>query len=262
MTELEYWTQQIVKGRISRREFMGRTAALSVTTALASTMLSDAGVAATPKQGGSARFGLGQGATTDTLDPAGYPDLGSQVPFWGAMSNSLTEIDAKGNIVGDVAESMEPADGAKTWVFKIRKGVTFHNGKTLTPDDVIASYRHHMGPDSKSAAKTFLNAVTDIKADGPDMVIFTLSNGNADWPYIGADYHIAMLPAKADGSADWQSGVRTGPYVFGHWEPGVRAELKRNPNYHKPGKPHFDEVTFLTLADVTARTNALISAQP
>jgi len=261
MTELEYWTRQIVKGRISRREFMGRAAALGVTTALASTMLSEAGVAATPKQGGSARFGVGQGATTDTLDPTGYPDLGSQLPFSGAMSNSLTEIDAKGNITGDVAESMEPADGAKTWVFKIRKGVTFHNGKTLTPDDVIASYRHHMGPDSKSAAKTFLNAVTDIKADGPDTVIFTLSNGNADWPYICADYHITMLPAKADGSADWQSGVRTGPYVFGHWEPGVRAELKRNPNYHKPGKPHFDEVTFITLADVTARTNALITGQ-
>src|SRR5882672_7368071 len=122
MTELEYWTRQIVKGRISRREFMGRAAALGVTTALASTMLSEAGVAATPKQGGSARFGLAHGATTDTLDPAGYPDTGTQVPFWGAMSNSLTEVDAKGNITADLCESMEPADGGSTWVFKLRKG--------------------------------------------------------------------------------------------------------------------------------------------
>ncbi len=261
MTELEYWTQQIVKGRISRREFMGRAAALGITTALASTMLSEAGVAETPKQGGSAKFGLAHGATTDTGDPAAYPDTATQVPFSGSMSNSLTEVDAKGNVLPDVVESMEPADDAKSWIFKIRKGVTFHNGKSLTPADIIASYRHHMGPNSKSAVKSLLKAVTDIKADGPDTVVFTLTGGNADWPYICSDYHIPIMPANADGSADWQSNVRTGPFIFSNWNPGVRAELKRNPNYHKPGKPHFDEVTFLSLADVTARTNALTTGE-
>ncbi len=85
MTELEYWTQQIKQGRISRREFMGRASALGLTIALASTLLTEAGVAQTPKKGGSARFGLAQGATTDTMDPAGYPDMGTQVPFWGSM---------------------------------------------------------------------------------------------------------------------------------------------------------------------------------
>jgi len=68
------------------------------------------------------------------------------------MSNSLTEVDADGTSRPDVVESMEPTDDAKSWNFKIRKGVTFHNGKDLTADDVIASYRHHMGADSKSAA--------------------------------------------------------------------------------------------------------------
>src|SRR5882724_3965262 len=256
MTELEYWTQQIKKGRINRREFLGRAAALGVTTALATTMLADAGVAATPKKGGSAKFGLAHGATTDTLDPASYPDTATQVPFWGGMSNSLTEVDADGNITPDVVESMEPTDDAKSWIFKIRKGVTFHNGKDLTADDVIASYRHHMGADSKSAAKS-LAAVSDIKADGKGTVVFNLSGANADFPYICSDYHIPIMPVKPDGTADWQSGVRTGPFVFGAWEPGVRASLKRNPNYHKEGKPYFDEVEFLSIADVAARTNAL-----
>jgi len=106
MTELQYWTNQIKEGRISRREFMGRAAALGVTTALATTMLSQAGIGAEPKKGGSAKFGLAHGATTDTMDPGNYLDTGTSVPFWGAMSNSLTEVDAKGNIVGDLAESM------------------------------------------------------------------------------------------------------------------------------------------------------------
>src|SRR5437667_1431515 len=166
MTELEYWTLQIQKGRISRREFMGRTAALGVTTALATTLLSQAGVAAEPKKGGSFKGGLAHGATTDTGDPAAYPDTATQVPFGGGMSSYLTEVDAKGNIVGDAAESFEPSDKAATWVFKLRKGVTFHNGKDLTADDVIASYRHHMGKDSKSAVKSVLAPIKDIKADG------------------------------------------------------------------------------------------------
>lgn len=261
MTELEYWTQQIAKGKINRREFFGRAAALGVTTALATSLLAEAGVAAEPKNGGSAKFGLAHGATTDTGDPAGYPDTATQVPFWGGMSNSLTEVDAKGNIVADVVEAMEPSNGAATWAFTIRKGVTFHNGKSLTPADIIASFQHHMGANSKSAAKSLLKSIKDLKADGADKVIFTLDGPNADWPYICSDYHLPIMPANPDGSADWQSNVRTGPFVFKHWEPGVRAELTKNPNYHKSGKPHFDEVTFLSLSDLTARTNALTTGQ-
>ena len=200
-------------GKASRREFIQFALAAGIGVAAAETMFGEA-VAATPKQGGSARFGLAHGATTDTLDPAGYPDTGTQVPFWGAMSNSLTEVDAKGNITADLVESMEPVDGAKTWRFKLLKGVTFHNGKSFTAEDVIASYRYHMGPNSKSAAKSLLQAVTDIKADGPDTVVFSLTGGNADFPYICSDYHIPILPAKPDGTADWQSGIRTGAFVF------------------------------------------------
>ena len=89
------------KGKVSRREFVQFALATGIGVAAAETMFIDA-VRAAPKQGGSARFGLAHGATTDTLDPAGYPDTGTQVPFWGAMSNSLTEVDAKGNITADL----------------------------------------------------------------------------------------------------------------------------------------------------------------
>jgi peptide/nickel transport system substrate-binding protein len=261
MTELQYWTNQIKEGRISRREFMGRAAALGVTTALATTMLSQAGIGAEPKKGGSAKFGLAHGATTDTMDPGNYLDTGTSVPFWGAMSNSLTEVDAKGNIVGDLAETMEPSSDTKQWVFSLRKGLTFHNGKDVTANDVVASFRHHMGKDSKSAAKSLLESVSDIKADGKERAVFTLAGPNADFPYLVSDYHIPIMPAKEDGTADWDSKVRTGAFVFESWEPGIRAKLKRNPNYHKSGMPHFDDVEFLSITDVVARNNALISGE-
>src|SRR6516162_8071253 len=188
MTELEYWTRQIVQGRISRREFFGRAAALGVSTALATTLLSQAGVAASPKRGGSAKFGLAHGSTTDSGDPAAYPDTATQIPFWGAMSNSLTIVDAKGDVKPDLAASFESSDKASKWVFRLVKDVT--------AEDVVASFRHHMGADSKSAIKAVLKQVKELKADDKTTVVVELEGGNADFPYIASDYHLPIMPAK------------------------------------------------------------------
>ena len=71
----------------------------------------------------------------------------------------MTEVDNDGQLVGELAESYE-SDDAKKWVFNLRKGVEFHNGKTMTSQDVIASFGHHRGDDSTSAAKGLLTAVS------------------------------------------------------------------------------------------------------
>jgi peptide/nickel transport system substrate-binding protein len=260
MSELEYWKSRLEGGKVSRREFIGRATALGLTTALATTLAGKIAGAA-PKKGGSAKFGLAHGATTDSLDPGTWPDTFMQTAFWGSTYNGLTEVDTKGNIIGDLAESIEPAKGATQWVFKLRKGVTFHNGKDLTSADVVASFNHHRGENSKSAAKSVLGPIADIQPDGAQTVIFTLKDASADFPYLTSDYHIPILQAKADGSADWQSGIGTGAYVLEKFEPGVSAKGKRNPNYHKSGLPYFDDVEFLALTDVTARTNALTTGE-
>jgi len=250
---------QIGRGRISRRDFV-QLAIAGGTSAAAASGLYTRTAQAQPKSGGTAKFGLAHGSATDTLDPASWPDTFTQTAFWGAMSNSLTEVDAKGEVQPDLAESFEAADGAKRWIFKLRKGATFHDGKSVTPEDVIASIQHHRGADTKSAAKSLLEAIADIKADGPDTVAFILKEGNADFPYVVSDYHLPIMPAK-DGKADWQSGVRTGAFVFDSFQPGVSAKLKRNPNYYKQGKPYLDAVEFLAITDVVARTNALMAGE-
>jgi peptide/nickel transport system substrate-binding protein len=263
MNELKFkigLVQKLIgQGRISRRDFIQLGLAAGLTIAAADKLFITT-ARAQPKQGGFAKFGLAHGATTDNLDPAGYPDTFTQTAFWGAMSNSLTEVDAKGNIQPDLAESFEPSNSAVTWIVKLRKGATFHNGKAVTSDDVVASIRYHMGEASKSAAKTLLDSVTDIKADGPDTVIFTLKSGNADFPYILSDYHFVIMPSS-DGKADWQSGVRTGAFVLENFEPGVSAKLKRNPNYFKNGRPYLDQVEFIAIGDVAARMNAITTGE-
>jgi peptide/nickel transport system substrate-binding protein len=80
MWDLEQMKSLAAAGRITRREFVQLSLAAGMTIAAAESTFVDA-VAATPKQGGSARFGLPHGSTTDTLDPAGYPDTATQIPF-------------------------------------------------------------------------------------------------------------------------------------------------------------------------------------
>ena len=63
----------------------------------------------------------------------------------------------------------------------------------------------------------------------------------------------------ADGKADWKNYIGTGGYVLDSFEPGVRAFLKRNPNYWKNGRAHFDEVELISIADFNARQSALVS---
>ena len=243
------------KGRVSRRDFVQLAMAAGLTATAANAMFVKA-VRAEPKKGGTLKVGLAHGATTDSLDPGLYYDQWTGTAFWGTLSNSLTELDTKGNAVPDLAESFEPSDGAKKWVFKLRKGLTFHDGKTVTSDDVVASIMHHSSEGTKSAAKSLLEPVASVKADGPETVVFELKGGNADFPYIVSDYHIPIMPAK-DGKADWQSGVRTGPYSLEKFEPGVTATFKKNPNYFKSDKAWFDNVEMLSIKDTTARTNAL-----
>jgi peptide/nickel transport system substrate-binding protein len=256
MEKLKLAEKLVGRGKVSRRQFVQLALAAGFTAATAQTMFVKA-ARAEPKKGGSFRLGVGHGATTDSLDPATYPDQFTGTMGWGATGNSLTELNAKGEPVPDLAESFEPADDAKKWIFKLRKGVTFHNGKNVTAEDVVTSYRHHMGPDSKSAAKSILAAITDLKADG-DNVIFTLNAGNADFPFLASDYHTPIMPT-VDGKSDWQSGIKTGPFKLVKFEPGVSAKMVRNENFYKD--VWFDEFEMLCIPDVAARTAALTAGE-
>ncbi len=257
MSELKYYSNLLTLGKISRREFMGRAVALGATTALAASMAGKAAMAAEPKKGGRFRLALTGGATSDDIDPATTLDTYMINVLFGQLRNCLTEISEDGELIGELAESWEASDDATIWTFKLRQGVEFHNGKTMDANDVVESINHHRGEDSKSAAKGIIEPIVDIKSDGNDTVVITLSGGNADLPYLISDYHLLICPAKSEGGIDWQSGVGTGGFALDSYEPGVRTLTKRNPNYWKEGRAHFDEVETLFIADVAARTSAL-----
>ncbi|WP_421874999.1 ABC transporter substrate-binding protein [Pacificispira sp.] len=244
------------RGELSRRGFI--VAALGA--GVASTTVFghvDRVQAATPKKGGRFRQALTGGGSGDTMDPAQILDSYMINVSSGMLRNNLTEIGSDGQLTGELAESWEATPDAATWTFKLRQGVEFHNGKTLEAADVVASLNHHRGDDTDSAAKGIVSAITDIKADGKDTVVFTLSGGSADFPFLMSDYHLGICPAKDDGTIDWESGVGTGGYSLVSFDPGVRTVVKRNPNYWKEGRAHFDEVESLFVPDSNARNTGL-----
>jgi len=234
-------TQRLAKGGISRRQFVSSMLAAGIVLPTALTMASDA-VAMTPKKGGKLRHATGYGGTTDTINPATSSNGYTQNIIY-SRGNHLTEIGQDGVLRGELAESFEPSDDAKSWIFNLRKDVTFHNGKTLTADDVIATFNIHRGEDTTSAAKALVTAVTDIKKDGDNRVIFEMEAGNADFPFLVSDYHFMIMASDGEGNVNVEAQDNsTGGYMLSEYEAGVRANFKRNPGYWKENSAHFDEV--------------------
>lgn len=258
MSELDRMDRLAASGRMSRRDFVQRAAFFGLAAGVASSRF-DQALAATPQSGGTYRQALTGGGTGDVLDPAQTLDSYMINVSSGQLRNCLTEVGPDGQLRGELAENWEASDDATEWRFNLRQGVEFHNGKSLSAEDVIASFNHHRGEDTSSAAKGLVTQIQDISADG-GTVVFKLEGGNADFPFIVSDYHLVICPS-ADGGIDWQSGVGTGGYALESFEPGVNTVVKRNPNYWKENAAFFDSVENLFISDVAARTNALRSKE-
>lgn len=244
-------------GAITRRSFLSTAAAAGLSAAAVSLLPGRA--AAEPRKGGHFKLGIGSGATTDSLDPGTYADNYMQ-SVGHSLHGFLTEVTNTGDLAAELAESWEPSDDAKVWVFRLRKGVEFHNGKELRAEDVVASINYHRGEKSTSAAKSIVDPIVDIRADDQHTVVMTLEGGNADFPFLLSDYHLPIMPSK-DGSVDPTSGVGCGAYVLETFQPGVRTLVKKNPTYWRSDRGWFESVEFLAIADVAARTTALMTGQ-
>ena len=108
---------------ISRRRFAGGAAALTLAAPFLPLAFSTgSALAATPKQGGTARIAINDGTQTDSYDPAGWQTSFTQIVFGGALCNALTELAVDGSATPDLAESYTASGDLTTWTFKLRAG--------------------------------------------------------------------------------------------------------------------------------------------
>ena len=243
-------------GNVSRRDFLQQTGALGLASAIPSALIGGSAQAATPRRGGHLRVATVQGSSTDRLDPTQLTSGHTNFLFY-AMHNCLTEVGPDGRLAPLLAESFEPGADPSEWIFKLRTGVEFHNGKSLTANDVIASLDRHRGDASASAMKSFMEEIVSMTSDGDHVVKLKLKSPSVDFPVILSASSLSILPAK-DGRIE-TFDIGNGAYMLEEFEPGQYSRLKRNPNYYLSDRAFVDSAEILTIADSTARQNALVT---
>lgn len=241
--------------RISRRAAIGGISAAMATTAAGVWLPRHASAEYAPRRGGNLRVAGHSSSANDTLDPARY-SLSTDFIRGYTCYNNLTRLDDQAQPVPDLAESFEPGADPSVWIFHLRKGVEFHNGKTLGPDDVIFSLMRHADESVGSAASGLGSQIKEVRADGPNKVVVDLTGPNADFPIVVATPHFAITPA---GTTVFSAGIGTGPFKIKEFTPGVRSISIRNENYFRDGRPYVDSIEFFGISDANARLNALLS---
>ena len=254
--QLDFLAREVVRGRMDRRKFLGRAGALGVSAAAASTLLGSAVYAAGPK-GGTIRVGVKGGSTSATLDPALANNQTDQqvMRLWG---DQLVDLAPDGGLENRLAEEYSANDDASVWKFKIRQGVEFSNGKTVTPEDARATIERHAGKGSKSGALGLLKGIKSMSADN-DTFTVELDGPNADLPYMLASIYLQIQPNG--GNDDPNAAIGAGAYVLKDHEMGVSFNYDKNPNHWNPDEGNADHVNLLVVNDDSARISALQSGQ-
>jgi peptide/nickel transport system substrate-binding protein len=239
----------------SRRDLMKMMLANGVALAAGSAIFgrASAALAATPSKGGSLKAAGWSSSTADTLDPA-KASLSTDYVRCCSFYSRLTFLNKSGVPEMELAESVETKD-AQTWTVKLKSGVTFHDGKPLTAEDVIFSLKRHLDKSVGSKVAKIAAQMTGFKAVDKLTVEITLASPNADLPTILSMHHFMIV---ADGTTDFSKGNGTGAFVRETFEPGVRSIGVRNKNYWKAG-PNVDSFEYFAITDDNARVNALLS---
>ncbi|OKH87199.1 ABC transporter substrate-binding protein [Thalassospira sp. TSL5-1] len=248
--------ENMLRRGASRRDLLKFMMVSGVGAAAGGSILLRAGnaLAATPVSGGHLRAAAWSSSTADTLDPAKASNATDYVRCC-AFYNRLTFLDEKGIVRMELADKIDTKD-AKTWEVKLKSGVEFHDGKTLTADDVIYSLKRHLDKSVGSKAHSIAEQMTDISKVDDLTVKIGLLAANADLPTILALHHFMIL---ADGTTDFTTANGTGPFICKTFEPGVRSIAVRNENYFKSQKAYLESFEFFAIADNSARINALLS---
>ena len=191
-----------------------------------------------------------------TLDPAVFTDIYA-MNVAANLFDGLVEFDKNLNVVPAIAKLWKVSRDHRTYTFRLRRGVRFHNGREVTADDFVFSFSRILSPEMQSSvaplfldilgAKTFREGksktVEGLKALDPYTLRIELERPFAPFLSILAMINAKVVPKEAIGPDYGKHPVGTGPFIFRTWEPGNEIILQANENYFG-SRPYLDTLRF------------------
>jgi peptide/nickel transport system substrate-binding protein len=211
-----------------------------------------------PRRGGQLRVGLTGGASSDTLYPLAevtIPDLARSPQLF----NSLIQFDSNGQLVNTLAEEITPNANATEWTIRLKRGITFHDGKDLTADDVVYTFQTALNPKNPAPTAALLVPLDlkGIKKLDAMTVRVPCKTPYSPLPQMIQNYNLPIIPVGYDKAKP----VGTGPFKYQSFTPGSVSVFARNPDYWETGLPYVDTVTITDYADESSMVNALLGGQ-
>jgi peptide/nickel transport system substrate-binding protein len=184
-------------------------------------------------------------------------------PFYSTLIRVKPEDPNSPDYVCDICTEMpKAADGGKSFTFKIRKDIKFHDGSPLTAKDVHASFQRIIFPPQgvSSARKAQFSMVESVTAPDDETIVFKLKYPSGAFiPALATPYNFIYAKATLDKDQHWyeKNVMGSGPFVFESREAGAVIKGKRNPNYHHAGKPYLDGFEAIFAKTQTLRVQAI-----
>jgi len=245
---------------LTREEFLRGTAALAAAGTGMGLLVPSAPARWNVKKGGVLHYVYTVSSVAETTDPTVQTGIAVSQVYLQNVYDRLTYIAPNTwKVLPQLAVSWSATPDVKTWTFKLRKGVKFHNGKTLDSNDVKWSYSHILDKANGSPLYARLSSELDpsgIKTPRADTVVFHLNRADSFFPQLTGLFQTGIYPVGVDPK---KTPIGTGPFMHVSWKPTRGWRMKRNPHYWKPGLPYLDGVQAAFVADPNTKTLAVVN---
>jgi peptide/nickel transport system substrate-binding protein len=219
----------------------------------------------TPKRGGTFTVGVISGGQEENLFPGtsvGTPDFVRDYNLYNLLFYLGEKVTP---LVPGLALSAESNKDATTWTFHLRPGVTWHDGKPFTADDVVWNFQSLWSKASENFSSGFLTGLVDFKGvrkrDNLTVEV-PLQYGAAQFPTLFAYFDFPVVQNGATAKTTAKNPIGTGPFKYVSFTPGSQSVFAANTDYWEKGKPYVDKlIVDSSFTDNNALYNALVSGQ-
>lgn len=241
--------------------FSGLIAACGSASSSSSTAAAQA--AGTPRRGGVLTLGLSDTEASEKLDPT-TAAVGSQFTLVGLLYNTLTRVNyLDWSITPELAESWDHNADYTQYQLKLRQGVTWHDGKPLTADDVVWSLRRILNPKVGSAVISRAQismSPQGIIATNPSTVLLKLTRSDSLLPFYISRPNTAIVQNGVTPLTVAES-IGTGPFKLVSWQPATSWKVVRNDQYWETGLPYLDSIEEVINTDSASRVAGVTTGE-